>query len=1255
MATVADLLVRIRGDSSQLQRELGKTSALTRSFGTSTALTFAKVGVGAVGVAGLVGGIFTTKAIRSAIDFESAFAGVKKTVEATPAEFARLREELLNLSEKVPASANALASIAENAGQLGIHKDAIIGFTRVIADLGATTNLAGEQGATMLAQFANITQMAQTDFDRLGSTIVALGNAGASTESQIADMAMRIAGSGHLVGMSEAEILGLAESMASLGLEAEMGGTAVSRTISEMAKAVGKGGDDLKRWAIIAGTSTEEFARLFKERPVDALQAFIDGLARMGGEGIELYSVLERVGLGGVRVTDTLLRAAGAGDHVHESIRNANKAWSENNALTEEARKRYETTAAKIQMLRNRFEHFAIGVGTQMLPLVNKALDGISQWFDDHGEQMINGWKGAWERLNPILSNTWDTLTSIYDVADKIVTSSPFQMVLDITVQGIDLLMQALDVATSLPGNVSKAKALFGELKTFVGRELESAVGKGGGGSGWVGVIKDTLSGDIGSAYKKAEQGRAEMNRAVNNVMGRSDPIVGGELPFEEWSARAYESASALNEAAAAVTEVGNAAAGAKTDMGAFNDYFGDDAGAKIEERARQTEELARAWIEGGAEMAAAVQAFHDRANALWPSVVAEAAAAGVQLVEDDRASWEVRLNNGENIVDQLIRLQEERAAREKALANDVKDAWIAGGAEMAARVRAHQIELASQWEEAVARARDAGIELTEADRETWERRVENGERYIDRLIRLEQELADARKRAHEETVEAFDRGGSQLVASVVRLHAELDQRWAEFVARARAAGIEVVDADRAAWEARVLNGQSAVDYLIKLEEELAAARKRAAEQARSDAIAAVDQLGGLLETALQRKYAAEERAATAAVQRQIDAADAAARAQLDAIETARDAALRSLDDQVTAAKAASESMIKSLVAPLQAQLDALDELDRQDSLQAIADQLKITYDPREEKQLLDQRKEIERGALRDRLRDQIQTIEETARSQQEIVERSMSAQRDAINARYDAERDAAEAAAEATADRLQAQLDDVREKYAAMSDSFAIQSEVRRMLMNGEVDKMAALLDQFVPEWRTAGLSYGQMLIDGIRASGVEEYIASVLAQVSAANAAAAAVSASPSATAAPTAADKLADQMSIKALVDGGAPQAAIDAQRASYQQIYGEPSPYRRGGVFTSAHVGVMGEYPGATTNPEITTPQDILRETFRGVLEEFGGSFGGPVTVEVYIGGERIEEVADARIRHHQRASSREAVQYGVGGRGSSWRS
>lgn len=116
-----------------------------------------------------------TGAFKAAVDFESAFAGVRKTVDASEEGFKRLEKGIRDMAKELPASANDIAAVAESAGQLGIAEDNIMSFTKTIIDLGESTNLTREQAATEFARFANIVGMSQKDFDRLGSSVVALG------------------------------------------------------------------------------------------------------------------------------------------------------------------------------------------------------------------------------------------------------------------------------------------------------------------------------------------------------------------------------------------------------------------------------------------------------------------------------------------------------------------------------------------------------------------------------------------------------------------------------------------------------------------------------------------------------------------------------------------------------------------------------------------------------------------------------------------------------------------------------------------------------------------------------------------------------------------------------------------------------------------------------------------------------------------------------------------------------------------------
>lgn len=312
---------------------------------------------------------------KASMDYESAFAGVRKTVDMSEEGYAKLSKGIREMAKELPASASEIASVAEAAGQLGIENDSILEFTRTIIDLGESTNLSLEQASSEFARFANIVGMSQDDFDRLGSSVVGLGNTMATTESEIMSMAMRLAAQGSQVGMTEAQIVALSATMSSLGIEAEAGGTAMTMVLKKIDAAVGKSGKDLNKFAKAAGVSSSEFAKAWNDDPIKALDLFVNGLADSSDEGKNLTSILSELGIKGIRESDTILRMAGASDLLSDAVNTSSKAWKENSALTDEAAQRYATTESQLKMLWNRVVDMAITLGDSLVPAAMDALE----------------------------------------------------------------------------------------------------------------------------------------------------------------------------------------------------------------------------------------------------------------------------------------------------------------------------------------------------------------------------------------------------------------------------------------------------------------------------------------------------------------------------------------------------------------------------------------------------------------------------------------------------------------------------------------------------------------------------------------------------------------------------------------------------------------------------------------------------------------------------------------------------------------
>lgn len=370
-----DRSVRTLGlDLARLEKQLDDdiTAALDRQHDAMT-----KTGRGML----LFGGMLAAGlalAGREAMQWESAWTGVKKTVDGTPEELAALEEQLRNLTHILPATHEEIAAVAEAAGQLGVAVPDIAAFTKTMVDLATTTDLDADTAATQIAKLMNVMRSAPDDVDNLGAALVALGNNGASTESAILSLAQRLSGAGQLVGASESDVLALASAMSDLGIEAELGGGAASRAITKMYAAVVEGGDALDRFAAAAGMSADQFAAAFQNDPIRALDAFVKGLGRIDGAGGNVIQVLEDVGLRGTQNAQVLLRLSGAGDRLTDSLDLSSEAWEENLALITEADQRYQTAESRARIAMNTIVDGAIDIGAVVLPVFVDMIEFIA-------------------------------------------------------------------------------------------------------------------------------------------------------------------------------------------------------------------------------------------------------------------------------------------------------------------------------------------------------------------------------------------------------------------------------------------------------------------------------------------------------------------------------------------------------------------------------------------------------------------------------------------------------------------------------------------------------------------------------------------------------------------------------------------------------------------------------------------------------------------------------------------------------------
>lgn len=115
--------------AGELQKSFGSALKGAQS-GLNGLAKIGKVGAAAIGASTAALGTLAAAGIRAGVEYEQAFAGVRKTVDATEQQLASLNTGIRNMAKEMPTSAVEIAGVAEAAGQLGIQTDNILGFTK---------------------------------------------------------------------------------------------------------------------------------------------------------------------------------------------------------------------------------------------------------------------------------------------------------------------------------------------------------------------------------------------------------------------------------------------------------------------------------------------------------------------------------------------------------------------------------------------------------------------------------------------------------------------------------------------------------------------------------------------------------------------------------------------------------------------------------------------------------------------------------------------------------------------------------------------------------------------------------------------------------------------------------------------------------------------------------------------------------------------------------------------------------------------
>lgn len=251
----------------KLEQELGKTkptlSELASELGKLTSST--------AGLAVLA---------KSAMSFEQAMAGVKKTVDGTPEQIQSLSTQIKFLSVELGLSSEAVAEIAAQGGQLGIPMEQLGKFTELAGKMSVAFGMTAEEAADAAAKLSNVFSIPIIEVESLGDAINTLGNNTAAKEREIVQAMLRIGGSAKQFGLVEEQAAALASAFIALGKPPEVAATAINALLTKLQTAQGQTAKFQGALESI-GISANQMAANISHNPQKALSDFLTRLSEL--------------------------------------------------------------------------------------------------------------------------------------------------------------------------------------------------------------------------------------------------------------------------------------------------------------------------------------------------------------------------------------------------------------------------------------------------------------------------------------------------------------------------------------------------------------------------------------------------------------------------------------------------------------------------------------------------------------------------------------------------------------------------------------------------------------------------------------------------------------------------------------------------------------------------------------------------------------------------------------------------------------
>ncbi|MGZ4953591.1 MAG: phage tail tape measure protein [Methylobacter sp.] len=375
---------RLLQSEQMLSRQLERTNTLKANRDKRSEL-----GGKVVSTVGMV--YAASKPIKDAIEFESVMADVRKVVDVTDGEFKTLGKSILDMSATMPMAASGIGAIVAAAGQSGVAKEELLGFTPAAVKMGVAFDMTGEEAGTTMAGWRAGMAINQKQAETLADAINYLDSNMNASAKNISEVVTRQGAVAKAAGLTEIQIAALSASLLNSGAAPEIAATA----LKNLTNALTKGGSATKSQIAVfdeLGMTSEDVTASMQKDAEGTIKKVFAALAKAPAENRSAL-VGDLFGEEAKGAIMPLLVNMKALDQAFDSVANSS---SYAGSMQKEYDIRSKTTANSLILLGNQATRLGVNIGGVLLPPLNVVVGALGS--------LINGVTGLAEEF-PIFTN----------------------------------------------------------------------------------------------------------------------------------------------------------------------------------------------------------------------------------------------------------------------------------------------------------------------------------------------------------------------------------------------------------------------------------------------------------------------------------------------------------------------------------------------------------------------------------------------------------------------------------------------------------------------------------------------------------------------------------------------------------------------------------------------------------------------------------------------------------------------------------